>query len=710
MAMAAATALQYGLLRGRPSVVWPGTPVSYEASLPEVVPASASRSTRHSRATTEEAELDANAAAEAWLGVFAGVATTSGCCVLLARRKHRRASMRRCQAAVRLRAGVQEAPPAQLRRKGGVAVRERHDWLRKVEEKRVQNVAAVRCRHLLLASEPMADEVLLKLRADPDSFASMAESLSLCSSTAKAGGDIGWVGQNDTFLDDLLPKPAREAVVLAQPGDLLKVGSERGWHLLRVDDVLLDLNVKHLLAGSVVASFDGETVASSLQESKGTYLVETMGCQMNVADSERMEGQLASLGLRKAGEGDEEEAPRVVVLNTCSIRDKAEQKVHAKLYPHARRKREGDDVTIVVSGCVAQQEGEQLLSQWPEVDAVIGPQYANRLADVLHECRTGGQVCVTDEARIMEDVTMPNRQSSVSAWVNVIYGCNERCTYCVVPTTRGSEQSRPMESVRRELQQLAAEGYREVTLLGQNIDAWGRDLTPKRGFGDLLRYLGDVEGIERIRFLTSHPRYISDDVVRAVRDTPSICEQFHIPFQSGDDTVLKNMERGYTHARFLSIVERIRSMMPDAGITADAIVGFPGETEEQFENTLRLMDEVRFNSCNTASYSPRPNTPAAGWTDSFLSEEVKKERLQRINAKAEQHALEKHQEFIGRTVEVLVDGRNIKRPSQVKGRTRQGSLCYLEGDIEELRGCLVPVRVTKAFTYSLAGEICGAPR
>lgn len=585
------------------------------------------------------------------------------------------------------------------------ATKERLDWLKHVEGVRARNTVAVRCRQILLASEPLADEVRQEVRRTPEAFDELAKKLSLCVSTASSGGDIGWLGKEDAFLDDLVPGAVREAALAGQPGDILKVSTALGWHVVRIEDVMLDLRIQRL--GALDAK--GVAVADGFATQDGTYQIETMGCQMNKADSERMAGQLSSLGLTAASSDDAAD-PSVVVLNTCSIRDKAEQKVYAKLDPFLQRKRRGDDMTIVVSGCVAQQEGEALLQAMPEIDVVVGPQYANRLADVLHAYREGGgsPICVTEEARIMEDVTMPNRQSAVAAWVNVIYGCNERCSYCVVPYTRGSEQSRPMESVRRELSQLAAEGFREVTLLGQNIDAWGHDLNPRRNFADLLRYVGDVEGIERVRFLTSHPRYISQGLVDAVRDTPAVCEQFHIPFQSGSDEVLARMERGYTAAHYLRVVDRIRTAMPDAGISADAIVGFPGETDKQFEETLALMRAVGFDTVNTASYSPRPNTPAATWPDQ-VPEEVKRERLRRINELAAAQSLERLRALLGTEVEVLVEGRNLKRPSQVRGRTRGGRMCFLEGG-EELIGRLVRVRVTDAYTFSIGGCIVGEPR
>lgn len=290
-----------------------------------------------------------------------------------------------------------------------------------------------------------------------------------------------------------------------------------------------------------------------------TYIMETMGCQMNLADSERMEGQLQALGIRPLEEG-EDRNPDLVVLNTCSIRDHAEQKVYSYIGPHAKRKRDGEDVAIVVAGCVAQQEGEALLRRAPEVDLVMGPQYANRLADLLEDVSNGNQVVATEASHIMEDSTKPRRGSKVAAWVNVIYGCNERCTYCIVPTTRGVEQSRPPEIIVQEVEELVRQGYREVTLLGQNIDAYGRDMEPKRKFSDLIRTVGSVPGLERLRFVTSHPRYMSLGVIDAVAETPSACESFHVPFQSGSNEILQTMGRGHTREKYLQIIDRIRTV------------------------------------------------------------------------------------------------------------------------------------------------------
>merc|ERR1719183_3323730 len=368
-----------------------------------------------------------------------------------------------------------------------------------------------------------------------------------------------------------------------------------------------------------------------------------MGCQMNSADSERIAGQLESMGMVRT---ENSLAANVVVYNTCSIRDHAEQKVYSYIGPQAERKRKGESVAIVVAGCVAQQEGDKLLRRVPEIDLVMGPQYANRISDLLEDVINGNQVVATEAVPISEDMTKPRRDSEISAWVNIIYGCNERCTYCVVPTTRGVEQSRPRDSIKKEMQVLASQGYREVTLLGQNIDAWGRDMEPKQKFADLLDYVSDVEGIERIRYVTSHPRYMSLAVVEAVSRHKKLAKCFHIPFQAGDDEILRAMGRGHTVAQYLNIVDRIRALCPDAAITADVIVGFPGETEEQFQNSLTLMETVKFDTVNTASYSPRPNTPAASW-DNQISEEVKSDRLQRIMRLGKTHALERSQRYLG---------------------------------------------------------------
>ncbi|MBW4575786.1 MAG: tRNA (N6-isopentenyl adenosine(37)-C2)-methylthiotransferase MiaB [Aphanothece sp. CMT-3BRIN-NPC111] len=436
------------------------------------------------------------------------------------------------------------------------------------------------------------------------------------------------------------------------------------------------------------------------------YHITTFGCQMNKADSERMAGILENMGFEWSEDPND---ANLILYNTCTIRDNAEQKVYSYLGRQAKRKHDQPDLTLVVAGCVAQQEGEALLRRVPELDLVMGPQHANCLEDLLEQVFDGNQVVATEPIHIVEDITKPRRDSKVTAWVNVIYGCNERCTYCVVPNVRGVEQSRTPEAIRAEMEELGRQGYKEVTLLGQNIDAYGRDLPGVTAEGrhqhtltDLLYYVHDVPGIERIRFATSHPRYFTERLIRACAELPKVCEHFHIPFQSGDNEVLKAMARGYTHEKYRRIIDSIRRYMPDASISADAIAGFPGETEAQFENTLKLVEDIGFDQLNTAAYSPRPGTPAALW-ENQLSEEVKSDRLQRLNHLVGIKAAERSQRYLDRIEEIMVEDQNPKDPTQVMGRTRGNRLTFFTGNIAELKGQLLQVKITEVRPFSLTG-------
>lgn len=449
-----------------------------------------------------------------------------------------------------------------------------------------------------------------------------------------------------------------------------------------------------------------------MADSLRRYHITTFGCQMNKADSERMAGILEDMGFDWAEDPDQAD---LILYNTCTIRDNAEQKVYSYLGRQIKRKHEKPDLTLVVAGCVAQQEGEALLRRVPEIDLIMGPQHANRLRDLLEQVFDGSQVIATEPIHIFEDITKPRRDSSVTAWVNIIYGCNERCTYCVVPNVRGVEQSRTPEAIRAEMAALGQQGYKEITLLGQNIDAYGRDLPGTTAAGrhkqtltDLLYFVHDVPGIDRLRFATSHPRYFTERLIRACAELPKVCEHFHIPFQSGDNEVLKAMSRGYTQEKYRRIIDTIRQQMPDASISADAIVGFPGETEAQFQNTLDLVSEIGFDQLNTAAYSPRPGTPAALWQNQ-LTEEVKSDRLQRLNHLVSIKAAERSQRYLGRIEEVLVEAQNPKDPTQVMGRTRGNRLTFFSGDIEELKGKTIPVRITTVRAFSLTGTSVATP-
>lgn len=586
---------------------------------------------------------------------------------------------------------------------------------------------------------------------DLDPFGRLANDVSTCSKTREEAGKIGWVDNpfhpdhiskgSDTniAISDIISSRIIEDLFKARPkgGDILKIkdvssDKQSKVHLCRVDDLLIDY-----IANTATAEKETETeerifrfkqkglnkvitersklkglgitpVAPDVSVDKGAglkYSIITSGCQMNVADSERLAGVLQnSLMLT---ETDDPSEANVVILNTCSIRDHAEQKVYDTLGPFAARKRKGESIALVVSGCVAQQEGEALLKRVPEVDLVMGPQYVSRLGDLLEDVSRGHQVVATDPTLLSEDVSRPVRGHVLRAWVNVIHGCNEHCTYCVVPGVRGVEQSRSMESILQEVLHLAENGYKEITLLGQNIDAYGRDQTPKRTFADLLHYINDriPKGtIERIRYVTSHPRYFSERVIDAVASLDKVCECFHMPFQAGDDEVLKNMRRGYTFDSYMKIIQRIREKSPDASICGDVIVGFPGETDEQFQRTLDLMNAVKFDNLNTFSYSPRPNTEAALWSNQ-IPEDIKAERLQKVQRLAAQHGMERSQRYLGKIVEVLVEDRNPKNTAQVMGRTRQNRQVFFDADFDLTKGKLLNVKINEARPWSLMGEM-----
>ncbi len=432
---------------------------------------------------------------------------------------------------------------------------------------------------------------------------------------------------------------------------------------------------------------------------------------MNKADSERMAGILEEMGYLQAKA--ELEAD-LVLYNTCSIRDNAEQKVYSYLGRQALRKHLSPHLKLIVAGCVAQQEGEALLRRVPELDLVMGPQHANRLESLLTKVDTGQQVVATEEHYILEDLTTAKRDSKICGWVNVIYGCNERCTYCVVPSVRGKEQSRPPQAIRLEIEKLASIGYKEITLLGQNIDAYGRDLPGITKHGrrqntltDLLYYIHEIKGIERIRFATSHPRYFTTRLIEACSELPKVCEHFHIPFQSGDNDILKAMGRGYTIEKYKKIINKIREMIPNASISADVIVAFPGETNKQFKRTLAIIHEMGFDQVNTAAYSPRPNTPAAKWPNQ-LPEETKIERLKELNLLVELTAKNRNLRYKNKVEEVLAEGVNPKDSNQLMGRTRTNRLtffpnkgpegyCYRPGD-------LVKLLIQDVRSFSLSGR------
>lgn len=433
----------------------------------------------------------------------------------------------------------------------------------------------------------------------------------------------------------------------------------------------------------------------------GSYHVITYGCQMNVRDSETLAGLLESMGYRPAERPEDAE---VVLVNTCTVREGADERAYGRLGELRRLKQRKPGLILGVAGCLVQKDREEVLRRAPHVDLVFGVHNLHRLPELLRQVREGCQQVYEVWDRRPKDEPLPSlpaaRQGRVRAYVNIIHGCNKFCTFCIVPFVRGRERSVPPEQVVAEVRELADQAFVEVTLLGQNVDSYGHDLHPRTDLADLLHLVHQVEGIERIRFTTSHPRDMTEKLVRTVAELPKVCEHIHLPVQSGDDEVLRRMHRTYTVADYLRTVDLIRRYMPQASITTDLIVGFPGETEEQFENTLRLVERVGFDACNTACYSPRPGTKAASFPDQ-VDEATKQRRLWALNQLAERVAYARNQALVGTTQEVLVE--EVGRHGGVVGRTRTNKVVTLSGP-EAWVGRVVAVRVTEAGSWVLRGQ------
>lgn len=572
-----------------------------------------------------------------------------------------------------------------------------------------EDIEAVRIRHCRVDTEELAKEIFRQIVSRETTLAEIASQISTCAASKKRGGDLGWWWRDESAPSDVeqfgVTDQLLGAALRTRANTLEIVHTDLGWHVYAVEEMRHMLKTKHSRTASRQnpnKKSDNEIPAPL----PNTYAMQTLGCQMNMSDSERMAGELSRMGYHEI---EDPFRASVLVLNTCNIRDHAESKVYSYIGRHTARKRKHpQDVTLCVAGCVAQQEGEKMLRRIPELDLVFGPQYTNRLGDLLEDVQLNQcQVAATDPIPIQEDISKPRRKSTVTAWINVMYGCGENCTFCTVGNVvRSVEQSRTMGAIRNEIKDAAEAGIREVVLLGQNIDAYGRDMFPKRKFAELLEYIHDVDGIERIRFTTSHPRYISTNLVSTCAKLKKIMPCFHIPPQSGNDEILKSMKRGYSAKGFLKVVNRIREDIPDAGICGDMIVGFPGETEEQFQDSLVLMDTVKFDLMNTASYSPRPQTPAAEF-ENQVPEAVKADRLARMNNLVTKHALERSERYVGRVEHVLVERESPKDPGAVVGRMPTNRPVCFPGSISELQGKLVPVRITQAFAFSVVGEQVG---
>lgn len=431
----------------------------------------------------------------------------------------------------------------------------------------------------------------------------------------------------------------------------------------------------------------------------GLYHVTTFGCQMNVHDSERMEGMLESLGYEPTGNRHEAD---LILFNTCSIREAADSRFVSHLMEARAAKKRRPQTVIGVGGCWAQSMKEQVFADYPFVDVAFGPGQVGKLAEFLTSDSIGAQGFFEFES-FTADLPM-KRDQRHQAWVQISVGCNCRCSYCIVPSTRGREVSRSFESLVAEVNDLARAGVREITLLGQNVNAWGRDLRPKPGsFSGLLAALDPIEGIERIRYTSPHPKDMRADVIEAHATLPTVCEHIHLPLQSGSSRVLKRMRRTYDRSRYMDRVAMIRERLPDCAITTDIIVGFPGETDADFEETMEVAEEVGFDGAFTFVFSPRRGTEAAEMHDLFVEPEASRARMDRLVEVVRRRAGERSRRFVGRELEVMIEGSSRENPGQLRGRTRHNRNVYFEGLGEP--GDLVPVTITAATSQSLTGEM-----
>jgi tRNA-2-methylthio-N6-dimethylallyladenosine synthase len=432
------------------------------------------------------------------------------------------------------------------------------------------------------------------------------------------------------------------------------------------------------------------------------FFIITQGCQMNVRDSEAMAGLLAREGYEPTASPDDAD---IILLNTCTVREGADDKAYGRLGELRALKQRRPGVILGIAGCLVQKERERVQERAPYLDLVFGVHNIHRLPELIRQVRDGCMPVYEVWDRTDRDRPLPVlpalRGGAVRAFVNIIHGCNKFCTFCIVPYVRGRERSVPPETVVAEAESLAAQGYREVTLLGQNVDSYGHDFTPRRDLAELLSMVHVVQGIERIRFTTSHPRDMSLKLIRTVAALPKVCEHLHLPVQAGDDRVLRRMHRAYTVAQYRETIDAIRAAMPHASVTTDMIVGFPGETDEEFEGSVRLVNEVRFDAVNTAIYSPRVGTPAADYPGQ-VPEATRRRRLQALNALVERIAGEVNQPLIGTCQEVLVE-RPGARGGTV-GRTRTNKVVTLDGG-PDLVGRTVPVEINSAGSWVLRGRI-----
>lgn len=452
-------------------------------------------------------------------------------------------------------------------------------------------------------------------------------------------------------------------------------------------------------------NFDIEKLDSQMaSDEKKIFFIQTYGCQMNEEDSEKLSGMLKRMGYENTENRDE---ASIIIFNTCCVRENAENKVFGNLGALKKQKEKNPDLVIGICGCMMQQKGmaDDILKRFPYVNIIFGTHNSYKFPEYLNRVKTEGvqiKEIIDKETEIVEGIPI-DRKSDIKGFVTIMYGCNNFCTYCIVPYVRGRERSRKPEDIVNEIKDMVTRGYKEVTLLGQNVNSYGKGLEENITFADLLRKVNEIEGLERIRFMTSHPKDLTLDVVYAIRDCDKVCEQIHLPVQSGSDRILKEMNRHYTKEQYITLAKKIRAEIPDVTFSTDIIVGFPGETEEDFSETLELAKEVRYDAAFTFIYSRRNHTPADKM-ENQIPDEIKHERFNRLVEIVNAGIAKGNKDAEGKTYEVLVEGYSKNDESKLTGRTRNGRLVNFEGG-EDLIGKLVNVKIIKANSFSLIGEV-----
>ena len=436
--------------------------------------------------------------------------------------------------------------------------------------------------------------------------------------------------------------------------------------------------------------------------------IDTMGCQMNKSDTERMLGMLSHFDYEETKTPEDAD---LLMVNTCSIRQLSEDKAFSAVGTWGKWKKEfGKDIKIGFCGCVAQQKAQEIFKRAPYVDFVLGTHKIYALPEIIKRINNGERVCECTETNQTEDDKAKDyeiqRVKGVGAWIPITEGCNNFCTYCIVPYTRGRERSREPEIIIKEAKDALTSGYKEITLLGQNVDSYGKDFKDRQyRLAQLLTDLNNLEGEFRIRFVTSYPTDITDELIDTVVKLDKVCEYFHIPIQSGSTPVLKAMNRRYTREEYAKIVQKVREKVPDVTITSDFIAGFPGETEEQFVETLTAIDEFELDYSNVAAYSPREKTVAAKWVDKYIPEDVKDERFQRLNKKIQENCLKSNKKYVGREMEVLVENFYEHKGKMINtGKTRNFKTVHIPCD-KDLTGQFVNIKITEAKTWYVKGEL-----